>query len=102
MIDCNGFTLKRVHGMIRTYSLFSFCVLSLRREKYCAHLFYIIRNKMTGHFLTHICILQHNNILQKTLKIFFEEILKDWVYLCCKNYIDYVNLVKVCLFCHIF
>ena len=57
---------------------------------------------MTGHFVHHIFILQHNNILQKTLKIFVVEILKDWAYLWCKHYIDCVILVKVCFLCDIF
>ena len=79
-------TYLDMHQYYEWIELFSFCVFSLRKKKYCTHLFYKIRNKMTGHFIYYIFILQHKNLLHKTLKIFVVKI-----FLWCKNYIDYFS-----------
>ena len=81
-------TYLDMHQHYEWTELFSFCVFTLGKKKYCTHLFYKVRNKMTGHFLYYICNFQHKKLLQKALKIFVVEILKYWAFLWCKNYID--------------
>ena len=41
-------------------------------------------------------------LLQNTLEIFVIEILKEWAFLLCKNYVGYVILVKLRFFFHTF
>ena len=84
-------TYLDMHYHYEWIELFSFCVFSRRKKRYCTHLFRKIQNKMTGHFLYYICIFQHKKLHQNVLKIFVVEILKYWAFLWCKNYIDYFS-----------
>ena len=78
-----------MHQYYEWIELFSFCVFSLRKKKYCTHLFYKIRNKMTGHFLYHIYI------LQKAKRHWKFSSLKSWsIRLFCEVKIILIILVK--------
>ena len=55
---------------------------------------------MIGYFLYYICILQHKKLLQRALKIFVVDVLKDWAL--DVKIIKNVKVVKVRFLFHTF